>query len=764
MKLFRHKWNIIERLPFWCLLSIVVLLPLVFSSLTSNTLLPIKELVFFLLLVCTFMASVVRLMVKKSFILQRTILDIPLILSTILFVSSVIWSSHVRHSVFGFSDQFVLHGVVLFGSVVFCWFLLQEVKTKERLNAMIAALCVSAVLSCVWFFLLHSPFASSITEMVLAGVRVSNTVSASHTGFGMYLISIFLLSFGLVLQKQLALLVRVLFWSTAFITGATIVAIGFPVLWKVSAVGIALLVLAAFLFRKRLRESHIIASFILLISAIFFSLFGAPQTLQKSLPAEVALGSQLSWSMTKDVLLRSIPEFLIGSGPGTFLYTFSSLRPAIFNTSDTVETIRFAVPFNTVFAMLGELGFLGTVSMLMLLLVGMGGMYMHAIETRRSVGIHRLDHVVHHNNGHAWYAYTLFFGFIVSTVGMAIIMYDLVLFVWWWLLLALFVSAISLTTRGVVEEKKFTVRVSSEYRLLLSFIVVVVCFVLVVFGAFAVRLYSAERWFSKAQYASLDRAEQSILLAIEKRPWYAPYHTALAEVALEQAKKETQKSDEQRNDMFVAQKVAQAVNAAQRATDIAPLDVYAWETRGVLYMNARLVTPEANGWAKDSVEQALRLAPTHAVLYWRLGNIFEFSKELDKAEAAYRQAIAIKPNYLAAYQSLATLLESTQKIDEVIVVYETAFEQVATLDGAYQLGRALFNRNTGEDDDRAEDLWLSVLREEPRHANTLYSLGLLYERRGEYDTALGYYQTLREVDPANADVQRKIRALSGGGN
>lgn len=762
MKLFRYRWNSIERLPFWCLLSIVVLLPLVFSSATKNTLLPIKELVFFLLLVATFIASIVRVIVTKSFVFRRTILDIPLILSTVLFVSSVVWSSHVRHSMFGFSDQFVLHGVVLFGSVVFAWFVLQEVKNKERLHALIAALCVSAVLSCLWFFLLHSPFASHIVESFSASIRIPNTVSASHTGFGVYLIIIFLVSLGLVLQKHVSHAMRVLLWTTIIVTGATIVAIGFPVLWKVSAAGIALLVGAALFFRKRLRESHIILSFVLLVSTVFFSLFGAPQTLQQALPAEVALGSQLSWSMTKDVLLRSIPEFLIGSGPGTFLYTFSSLRPAIFNTTESLEAIRFAVPFNSVFAMLGELGFLGAVSILMLLLVLIGGMYMHFVQTRRSV-MQRVEHVVTQATPE-WYAYTLFFGFIVSTIGMGIIMYDLVLFVWWWLLLALSLSAISLTTRGVVEEKKIAMSVSSEYRLLLSFIVVVVCFVFVVFGAFSVRLYTAEVWFSKAQYASLDRAEQSILLAIEKRPVYAPYHTALAEVALEQAKKETQKSDEQRNDTFVAQKVAQAVNAAQRATDIAPLDVHAWEMRGILYMNARLVTPDANGWAKESVEQAVTLAPTHAVLYWRLGNIFEFAKEVDNAKTAYRQAIALKPNYLAAYQSLATILESEQKIDEVIVVYETAFEQVPTIDGAYQLGRALFNRNTGEDDDRAEDLWLSVLREEPRHANTLYSLGLLYERRGEQNTALGYYQTLREVDPANADVQRKIRVLSGGGN
>jgi tetratricopeptide (TPR) repeat protein len=47
----------------------------------------------------------------------------------------------------------------------------------------------------------------------------------------------------------------------------------------------------------------------------------------------------------------------------------------------------------------------------------------------------------------------------------------------------------------------------------------------------------------------------------------------------------------------------------------------------------------------------------------------------------------------------------------------------------------------------------------PNHSNSLYFLGLCYEKKGEKEKALEYFKKVLELNPGNEVVLSKIREL-----
>ena len=77
----------------------------------------------------------------------------------------------------------------------------------------------------------------------------------------------------------------------------------------------------------------------------------------------------------------------------------------------------------------------------------------------------------------------------------------------------------------------------------------------------------------------------------------------------------------------------------------------------------------------------------------------------------------------------------------------------------FNVARLFYNRNQGGDMDRAEQLWLHAVQLAPNYSNALYSLGLLYEKKGDRGKALEYYKKVKELNPGNADIGKKVRDL-----
>ena len=112
--------------------------------------------------------------------------------------------------------------------------------------------------------------------------------------------------------------------------------------------------------------------------------------------------------------------------------------------------------------------------------------------------------------------------------------------------------------------------------------------------------------------------------------------------------------------------------------------------------------------------------------------------------------------------SLAKVYESENKTDEAVEVYKNSLNLgSANATYLFDFGRVLYNRDKGEDRNDAEKLWLASVKIQPNYSNALYSLGLLYESKGDKTTALQYYYKVKDLNPDNKDIIAKIKTLVG---
>jgi tetratricopeptide (TPR) repeat protein len=761
MKHFWHKWytKVVDLLPFTLLAIGTAVLPILYLPITRDSINPAKELVLFLLTATAVLAWLLRIILVKEVHLRRTILDIPLVLFAACTGVSFLFSGAQSTSFFGFTHQFVLHVLVIVPALIWTWLLIQEVRTPHRWHMAVIAFLSGGIASLVIFLFGHSVLLQGVFTALGADKIGFNTVSTLNSVFGIYVVCIALISVGLLLKKGTPVWAGVIPAIALFLGVYAMLKIGFTVVWVLFAIGLALLVLFGWLAVDRIRTGILSGVLFLTIGSILLAILGSPASIKMQLPAEVTLGVGTSWNIIQESILEGIKPFLVGSGPGMFVYDFSLHRPALFNTNNIVSGVRFFMPFNTLFALGSEFGLLGMVSFLVLVLVVLGSV----VTSWTQLSHNRFQQVARflaHKEPVSLDGFVLSIAWIVATIGMGVVFYDVTLWWSWWWLLGMSVVGLSVGAQTLIQEKKMTLRLSPQYSLLVSFGLVVVSTVVIIFGAYGVRYYLAETWFTKAQQANVQTSESYIRQALVYRPGYARYRTALAQVYLQQARIETEK--ETPDEQLLAELLAMAVNQAKLASDTAPYDVHVWDTLAFMYMNARTFAPDANAWAREALERAIALEPSNATLYWRLGNVYEFDEEQEEAEKAYRNAITLRPNYIAAYTSLGDLYEKQENIDDAIVAYQLALEQVPQETGIlYHLGRLFYNRGGEGDLDKAEEAWILAVEQKPTYSNALYSLGLLYENKGDMSTAVSYFQQVRELNPDNTDVQLKIRRLLG---
>jgi tetratricopeptide (TPR) repeat protein len=134
---------------------------------------------------------------------------------------------------------------------------------------------------------------------------------------------------------------------------------------------------------------------------------------------------------------------------------------------------------------------------------------------------------------------------------------------------------------------------------------------------------------------------------------------------------------------------------------------------------------------------------------------------MDKALENYQIAIEKKSDYLGAYVGLSSVYENKKDLNKAIENYLVILSAASNNPEAlFNLGRLLYNRREKGDLDNAEKLWLEAVRLQPGYSNALYSLGLLYEAKGDDAKALEYYNKVKEINPDNQNIITKVNDIS----
>lgn len=752
--------RLLNGITKFCLYLAVFLIPIFYLPFTDEKLELNKYFLLYFLVFISLLCWFGRSILKKSFEIRRTPLDLPLLAIWVLYFLAALLSQDRFLSFFG---DFSFLGLSFFGLTVFIVFYFLIIQNLSKINQILGAVYLflfGGALSAAYFLLLTYKF--FVWPSFLPQV---NLISGSNTLFGVYLAVIFVMSLAFLTVKKRELVLDIFFLLCGLVSLTALVVLGFKLVWIITGAAVFLMLVFFLTYADKVRMVWTSIAFTIFVIALLFVFLGVPKFLTANLPLEVSLSPNVSWQIAADTITAGAKNFLFGTGPGTFLFDFSQYRPTDFN-NNFAWNIRFRQSYNNAFDWLMTVGILGALAMLFFILMVLGliistwlrhlselrGKKKTAEAEETAVGFFHRSPLIFWGLTGAWLA--LLISFFVMNFGAAH-------WLAFWLLLGLMVGASAHLSKTELSTWKFSLKTTPQYALVTSFGFILIFTAIIVVGIYFGRYFTAEVVFAKAINKLLDQRISDLSKVVEWSPHRILFQLSLADAFLNKAGEIASKTNDVNQ---VAPLVSSAVQAARTATDQSPNNVATWEYLSNMYASARNFAPEANNWTIGSLEKAIALEPTNPTFYVALGNAKLLEKRYTEAKEDYDKAVALKPNLLMAYVRLAFLEEMKNNIGGSISVLEKGLNYGIQDSGyVFQLGRYYFNRAQKGDYALAEAAFRKAVILQPNYSDAIFSLGLLYEKIGNTGAALEMYKKVLDLNPGNPDIKKKINALSGGG-
>ncbi len=755
-----EKWlKFLDWFSYGLVLLNIIAVPLFIDKTLLNAFVLPKQYLFVGIILFNLLFLSIKTILSKKVHYRQSVLDVSLLILLFVGLASSLFSVNLYDSFLGRTEHFVLNFVFLLSLVIFYFILVSSLNSPQRWRWTLDAILVTGGIVSLLFIL------KMVFNLDLSFFGQGwNTVDGINSSFGLWVMPVFIIAAGSLIKQNVEVGRALFYFFVMILTLSVLLILGFAFFWWIMLIGLILLLLLGVSFLKDARLPWLSVLFFLLIITCVFIIFGSPKSLQSAVPSEVSLDTKPSWSITKDVLFSGAKNFLVGSGLGTFSSDFSRFRSTEFNYHPTAWSMRFTQPLNSFFAILSEGGMLFTLGLVFIILFVLGHVFSTWFKARgSSFGISislnlsksniRLD------------VFLAVVAWVVMCVGLISNFYSVALWVFWWLLLGIIISGLSLLGHNVVKDRHFTLEDTPQYNLVFSFSAIVVMALVVMVGILGARFYAADKVFAAAlQKSGYENIEPSLQKALSLRGNSDIYHTALANAYLVQASQLAKGVDP--NVVEVTDLLSKAVNEARVATEISPNAVAIWENLATMYENTASLVPEATDWAIKSLDRASELEPTNPILMWRLGNNYMLKNNHVKGIEYYQKSINLKKDYIGAYTSLASAYELTKEIEKAVEIYKNIIQSGVNNNPEilFNFGRLLYNRGQKGDKGDAEKLWLEAVRLQPSYSNALYSLGLLYENKGDKSNALEYYYKVKDLNPGNKDIVNKIKQLLSGAN
>ncbi|MDP8298427.1 MAG: tetratricopeptide repeat protein [Candidatus Tantalella remota] len=198
----------------------------------------------------------------------------------------------------------------------------------------------------------------------------------------------------------------------------------------------------------------------------------------------------------------------------------------------------------------------------------------------------------------------------------------------------------------------------------------------------------------------------------------------------------------------------EAITAYKRAIEIDPGQPGAYLNLGVLYLHEGR-THEAI----ELYEKAIDLDADIGEAYNNLGNAYRSLKEYDKAIRAYEKAIQIDPRSKDVYFNLGNAYFEAGSLEKAIVPYRKALEIDSADKGAYNNLNIVY-RKMGMLDEAVE-LNKEALNWMTEKGKVYYQLAVIYYRKGDYATAVMYYDKAERGGVGNKAMREALKAYYG---
>lgn len=769
--------RILDTVMDVCLHGAVLTIPLLFTSVSLDSLELVKQSLLILFATVAILAWLGRSVATNTLTIHRNWMHVVVVLF-VLGYGVLSWLSPDRY----LSFVGVLGQMPWAFSTLVSLLALYFVAVDRISN-------ISQLYNLVFTFLISSLLAGTYGILQMYGIHIlpsaiskANTFSTLGSVFGLavYLVVPLVISAGLAFHgcrlpagqagnnvcllgapSPLGKAARVVVWLTMIVSLAVLVLTDFWVAWVALLFGTALLLVLGKVrgFKVSHPAKFAVPAVLVVVSAL---LLWQPTPLKLNLPAEVSPSASASWTIAKQAL-RDHP--VQGMGPGTWIYSYAKYRDRLVNTSP-FWNVRFDRSFSQFLTLLASVGIVGTGLWLLLL---------------ASVVILSVRHLMKEKDDDVWYATaTVFTGWATLTFLGFFYNYGMSMMFAWWLLLGILAAlAGGQAWRWGSKDSKY------------AFEIITTKFVLCAVAGMVVLWLTGQRFMADAvftQGVNAFRAGQPIekiipMLerAMKLNPLVDIYLRNLSQAHLIKAANLIQANPTQEQAATIQMEIKTAVDLGISGTTMNAANVDNFSNLAMLYQSIASFTRGADEFAINYYNKAIALEPANPVFIGEVGKLYllrsdayrtalddkdpakraEAQKNLDEnlktAEQVLGRAIDMKPDYLPARYYLGIVYERQNKLKDAITQLATVLQQNKEDVGVgFELSILLYRDNQKQP---ALSLMEEVVRLDATNVNAKWYLSAMYEEAGRVDDALVQLRALAKQFPDNAAVQQRLTAL-----
>lgn len=726
----------------WCLRATVILVPLLFTTLTNDSLELTKYVAFSWLVIGGVITGLIAIMLDRGWSWRPVPFGWPLLTWNLAVSLATLFSVNRTVSLWG-ETGYWHHGLVatILFSVLYVWVnqLADRRFAKELLwwiVGAISAVGIFILLQLRGLYLFPSSLLHSTSFQPLS-------VSLSLAAVVFAVITIIAVS---ALRDASNRFGRIMAAAGCVIGLTVLIMLDRSLAWYSLIAGLLALLIINARSRDNIRWGFWING--LLLVAVAGLLIPIPNTLV----SDISLATSTSQQVTLGAL-RADP--ITGSGPGTFLYDFSHYRPASFNQSLLWDN-RFIKAGNDWWQLGATTGIVGLLAWAVLQFVVLRFFWQRLQDEGRS---------------------PIAMGLVAVWVLLVVITFlfpsSFTTWFMYWLLLGLAVV--------VLREEKNTRTAQPRLRTVASFSLAVVLIGGTLVAVTTARLWLGDRSMTQAQ-AAIDAVKDLSIVEghLNDAVRYLP-HDPTARFAVAQNKiirVQVGLTDKSMTEQDATDLLQEAIQDGETALALAPQRAESYETLIALYGQVNSITGQATGPAiLDLQKKLLDLEPNHPRHYTDLGLSYvarsealraqenldeagkaQMAKDLTDAQAAFEKAIELKPDFPTGTLGLIRVKQILGATDEALALADQASIDFAKDPSSlYTLGTLY---SALESLDKAAQAYTAALALAPDNTTILLSLGQLEERRNNIDQAKSYYQKVLALDAENETARTRLDALS----
>lgn len=654
----------LNNVIFAILLSVVVLTPLLFSSLTTEFFEAPKLI---LLVTATLLLLVVwslNWIIEGKVVITRTPLDLSLLLLLIVVLISTFLSESRNVAIFGNFPR--IHGsAVSWVTYILFFYVLSsnlkgQIHVKTLLYALLGAAGVLSLVSLFSYFSLFLPFAfAKAVNFTPAGSSFS---ASAVLALLLPVLTVSIIRPDRFLSPVIAVVLTTLFLLTIALAGT-------PATQAAAIIGVLLVLIVSNKpdVKRALKFLAIPVVATLVIVVLSYTSFGSKSNplMQKRVdfPREIQLSPVDSWVVSA-TSFRDSPFF--GSGPSTYLFNFTSYKPVSFNNGKHWN-IRFDSGFNEYLQVLGTLGGLGLLAFLF---------FTAAVISFAVKGLKHKD-----NNLVIGLSVTALTGIVLLLLHPSTPVFMVALLSLLAVLMGLYKNG------GKVKELSLGIKASELKKMdgipgtgtalnyvgsgdilpVILFIPILILVLIALYQTYntAVSDFYHRKALLSAQKSALDT--YNFLVAAENlNPRIDLYRVDLAQTNFalanaiavnkgpNEASPEGSLTDQDKNN--IQQLLSQSIAEAKNATILSPRSAANWEILGSIYRQITGVAENALQFSLDAYGRAIGLDPYNPLLRLNVGGIYYSVKNYDLAIRFFSDTVNLKPDFANGWYNLSIAL------------------------------------------------------------------------------------------------------------